>query len=1259
MLPGAIFLAKWDNEDVEKNELSFLEGDRIKAIAAIDDSYWEGTNLRTKKKGKFPVNYVDTSPNPAAIEASAHSFEAANSLASVKLNGPLTNDVGEEDCIHGDEGMVCNDDQKWIQCEACEKWRKVSEMIDAESLPKMWVCEMNTWDPNRASCHVPQETSNDVIDGKRRLKKSLKLLLASEPLPLSAEANEKQQQYLPDFKRCLEEFTATPHEAEKDYRLGFDAALCELNAEEEKLEKALAEFKQQDPEKKSTAVAMDTTASEEEGNMSMQTDEFKEQKLLVNDSDQMYSKQDPKPSMCSLQNTASSSIGAAVPMTTIPTIFLPCLARLIQGSPLTLSALAQQVLDVFKSISSDTVSDSSEVVVSQEVNSSSTNEDYSAVSRILASLDLKAIVAQIPLIAERKLYGATRNRKNSIPVNEDEGLAQLYRWEVISLTTHFLPEHREIVTQVQKERKKNGMRVRTLKRILDLALKQPFDAQKVRLEEEKLQKAAAEENARKQKQAQKEAKDMEKRRLEELKRQEIEAKKVAQAAGKAKKEAEKAEKQAERDRIAEEKRAQQAAKEAEVAAQRAKDEARKNHFKGFFSKPKATGQSSFTKSVSSPADKEKQAENVSATKNNGAGLPLSNEIISRLSFDISAHDAAIAARPSFDELSRTLRQNDRRGSISRGKALQRKHRPKFILKQVSTCNVENADFGQPVFSELKKKTFRNRMKHLQFHEDERPPYWGTWTKESRIITGRRPMKKDTTDLAARVITDSDGTSSLSASFEPVKMMKKVNSGLRLNYEVDSEAEWEEEEPGEDLDGENNDDGEELEEDGLDYDDGWLRPDDQLDSDDEGEGVLIPKVSTEEAVQHRMDVPVLLGPFIQPESVPAESEQSPTQNLALEHVVKYRALAMPWTATAASSPHHNQTQGSHLSPSSVIVGTLPMRVRVPLLASLEGFDPTPREPEKTKRSSMNGHEKDEDGSKPKVAKKRAFDEAQLPKLAEIIHKDSASLDKIIDKFLEECPGPSKNEVKNAIKRVADKQGKGWAVKSEFVDKFNLPDKAHKLGVVQGLKMAPPDKPISTSQAATQRSSIVTALQKGNSGLQVVNSHDLIGSKVRKFFKNHGWYIGTISAYRAKGSSSSTQGAAPLEEDLWNVTWSDGDSEEMSASELHEAIEKFKMSETVSDAQNLSTVASQDKNDEALLVECKWDSHTEEGTKELDFEEGDQIHVMRMITDEVWFGKNTRTDNVGEFPVSYVDLSKSSTNILRAMKENMGMGASGKN
>lgn len=35
------------------------------------------------------------------------------------------------------------------------------------------------------------------------------------------------------------------------------------------------------------------------------------------------------------------------------------------------------------------------------------------------------------------------------------------------------------------------------------------------------------------------------------------------------------------------------------------------------------------------------------------------------------------------------------------------------------------------------------MKLLQFHQDHRPPYWGTWSKSSKQVTGRRPLGRDT------------------------------------------------------------------------------------------------------------------------------------------------------------------------------------------------------------------------------------------------------------------------------------------------------------------------------------------------------------------------------------------------------------------------------------------------------------------------------------------------------------------------------------
>ncbi|KOC66290.1 Chromatin assembly factor 1 subunit A [Habropoda laboriosa] len=62
---------------------------------------------------------------------------------------------------------------------------------------------------------------------------------------------------------------------------------------------------------------------------------------------------------------------------------------------------------------------------------------------------------------------------------------------------------------------------------------------------------------------------------------------------------------------------------------------------------------------------------------------------------------------------------------------------------------------------------KQRPKLLQFCENQRPPYWGTWRKRSGNIHPRRPFSKDPE---------------------------------WFNYEVDSDDEWEEEEPGESLHG---------------------------------------------------------------------------------------------------------------------------------------------------------------------------------------------------------------------------------------------------------------------------------------------------------------------------------------------------------------------------------------------------------------------------------------------------------------------------
>ncbi|KAG7514682.1 hypothetical protein JOB18_039975 [Solea senegalensis] len=91
------------------------------------------------------------------------------------------------------------------------------------------------------------------------------------------------------------------------------------------------------------------------------------------------------------------------------------------------------------------------------------------------------------------------------------------------------------------------------------------------------------------------------------------------------------------------------------------------------------------------------------------------------------------------------------------------------------------------------------MKLLQFRENYRPAYWGTWSKTSSHISPRCPLRQD----------------------------KDV-----LDYDVDSDEEWEEEEPGESLSHSEGEDEEEGGEDDDEDDDGFFVPHGYL-SDDEG------------------------------------------------------------------------------------------------------------------------------------------------------------------------------------------------------------------------------------------------------------------------------------------------------------------------------------------------------------------------------------------------------------------------------------------
>ncbi|XP_065362804.1 chromatin assembly factor 1 subunit A [Calliphora vicina] len=98
-----------------------------------------------------------------------------------------------------------------------------------------------------------------------------------------------------------------------------------------------------------------------------------------------------------------------------------------------------------------------------------------------------------------------------------------------------------------------------------------------------------------------------------------------------------------------------------------------------------------------------------------------------------------------------------------------------------------------------------RVKFYKFHDNRRPPYYGTWRKKSSLVKPRKPFAQD----------------------------KKF-----FDYDVDSDDEWEEEEPGESLeDGSDDDKEKESEDEDYEVDNEWFVPhghlsDEELQNEDE-------------------------------------------------------------------------------------------------------------------------------------------------------------------------------------------------------------------------------------------------------------------------------------------------------------------------------------------------------------------------------------------------------------------------------------------
>lgn len=413
-------------------------------------------------------------------------------------------------------------------------------------------------------------------------------------------------------------------------------------------------------------------------------------------------------------------------------------------------------------------------------------------------VSLETVAAKIKLIAARTQYLSPIPSSNDdstilskiIDIFNDTTESNMWRWELISL--ELLPDEKK--SSAKKAR--NGRKKLKYHQNAILKLVQSIDdfvnlLNSPTRTDETIQRRIVKISADEEK-VLKYEREAEKLRLQQEAKLQKEKDKLRKEQEKAQKEKEKAQKQAQKlmEKEAEkDRKKEEAAKKQE---EKTRLEAEKGRQKEEASKKQKARMLSFFKTSTSKVKDDTSAP----PRSMNSPISLNSSFDSKLFWNkINCDDESAGAL--FSNLSGQAKKSRRRKT------------EKVNIRVFASVVPENP-FDQQPYDEERIISIWNKYKYLSFHEDYRPPYHGTWTKPpSSIITGKKPFGKDT---------------------------------AFLDYEIDSEAEWEE------GDNEQGDDcsADDVDEDDFDededttkynYQDGWLADDGDLALEDDDEETM--------------------------------------------------------------------------------------------------------------------------------------------------------------------------------------------------------------------------------------------------------------------------------------------------------------------------------------------------------------------------------------------------------------------------------------
>ncbi|KAI4304179.1 hypothetical protein MLD38_039728 [Melastoma candidum] len=291
----------------------------------------------------------------------------------------------------------------------------------------------------------------------------------------------------------------------------------------------------------------------------------------------------------------------------------------------------------------------------------------------------------------------------------------------------------------------------------------------------------------------------------------------------------------------------------------------------------------------------------------------------------------------------------------------------------------------------KTRKHMRRKQLLQFDKSHRPAFYGVWPKKSHVVGPRHPFRMDPD----------------------------------LDYDVDSDEEWEEEDPGENLSDYNEDDEEMLEDcskvDEEECQDGFFVPDGYLSED---EGVEVDKVDLDMSVEHassssqHVDNKALLEVFRQQKHLRRLTEHALKKNKPFVLLnFMHEKSSLPTTDELSGSEKLEQICLQALRVCPFPGAALPEPVFCEMLD----------EDQKVKSKSCSSP----------AATAAAISDEELLTIVAVIQSSPQGINKIVDTLQQKLPVISKTLLRNKVREISDYVDNQWQVKKEILEKLGLP------------------------------------------------------------------------------------------------------------------------------------------------------------------------------------------------------------------------------